>query len=215
MNELIFLLQIVLLLGFTLGARKLGKEALVSWVCLLAFIANLFVLKQITLFGLSVTASDAYVIGSLLGLNMIQEYYSSEDAKKTTWICFFLMLFFAIIAKVHLLYIPNAYDISQDAFITLLTPSFRLFIASLSVFFIVQQIDIRFFRFLKKKLPNLSFALRAGIALTLSQFLDTVLFSFTGLYGIVESLAEIIVFSFAIKMIVISFSTSILKWVKP
>lgn len=214
MNELIFLLQIILLVGFTLGALKLGKEALTSWVCIQALIANLFVLKQITLFGLHVTASDAFVIGSLLGLNLLQEYFSREYAQKATWICFFSMLFFALIAKLHLFYLPNQFDGSQEAFFTLLSPSTRLFTASLSVFFIVQQIDIRFFVFLKKKLPNLSFAARAALALTVSQFLDTLLFSFAGLYGIVASLTDIILFSFAIKMIVIGFSTSILKWAK-
>lgn len=215
MNELIFFTQITVLLGFTLGARKLGKEALVAWVCIQAFIANLFVLKQITLFGLNVTASDAFAIGSLLGLNFLQEYYTRKDAEKTTWICFFFMLFFATVAKLHLLYEPSAFDESQGAFLTLLTPSLRLFIASLGVFFIVQQIDIRFFRYLKDRLPNLSFPIRAGLALTLSQFLDTILFSFAGLYGIVESVVEIIIFSFVIKMIVISISASFLKWVRP
>jgi uncharacterized integral membrane protein (TIGR00697 family) len=211
MNELIFFAQITVLLGFTLGAHKLGKEALVAWVCILAFIANLFVLKQITLFGLNVTASDAFAIGSLLGLNLIQEYYGRDDAQKTTWVCFFLMLFFALVAKLHLLYLPNSFDESQAAFMTLLNPALRLFIASLSVFFIVQQIDIRFFVFLKNRLPKVSFPIRAGIALTLSQFLDTVLFSFAGLYGIVESVTEIILFSFAIKMIVISFIPVMIK----
>lgn len=214
MNELIFLLQIITLLSFTFIFHRLGKESLIAWVAVQALIANLFVIKQITLFGLNVTASDAFAIGSLLGLNLLQEFYTQEDAKKTTWICFFFMLFFAIASQMHLLYIPSSFDESQAAFATLLTPAPRLFIASLSVFFLVQQFDIRFFQYLKNRLPNANFATRTAIALTISQFLDTVLFSFAGLYGLVESVAEIIVFSFAIKMIVISFSAPILKWVK-
>ncbi len=214
MNELIFFIQVAVLVGFTLGALKLGKESLTAWVCIQALIANLFVLKQISIFGLNVTASDAFVIGSLLGLNLMQEYFTQEDAKKATWACFFFMLFFALSAKLHLLYIPSAFDESQAAFSTLLSPSTRIFFASLSVFFLVQQFDIRFFVYLKKRFPSFSFAARAAIALIFSQFLDTVLFSYAGLYGIVASVTEIIVFSFAIKMIVIGFSTSILKWVK-
>lgn len=214
MNELIFFLQTFLLLGFAFGALKLGKGALVSWVCVQALIANLFVLKQITLFGLNVTASDAFAIGSLLGLNLLQEFYGREEAQKATWACFFLMVFFAAVSQLHLLYVPSAHDQSDAAFQTLLSPTPRLLLASLSVFFIVQQIDIRFFVFLKERLPGFSFAARSGIALAVSQFLDTFLFSFAGLYGIVASVLEIIVLSFAIKMIVIACCSSVFKLVK-
>lgn len=214
MNECVFLIQILMLVAFALVALKLGKEALTAWVCTQALIANLFVLKQITLFGLHVTASDAFAVGSLLGLNLLQEYHTPQDARKATTVCFFFMLFFALISQLHLLYEPSIYDESHAAFHTLLSPSPRLFIASLSVFFIVQQVDIRFFVYLKERWPRLSFATRTGIALVVSQFLDTFLFSFVGLYGMVASIGEIIFLSFLIKMIVVLSCTSVLKMVK-
>lgn len=214
MNEALFFIQIILIIGFALGALKLGKEALVAWVAIQALIANLFVLKQITLFGLDVTASDAFAIGSLLGLNFLQEYFSREEANKATWVCFFFMTFFALISQLHLLYQPSPSDHTQSAFLTLLSSSPRLLIASMSVFFVVQRIDIYFFGFLKKILPHMSFALRAGIALVCSQLLDTVLFSFAGLYGIVASILDIILISYIIKLIVIFFFTSCMRWAK-
>lgn len=214
MNEFIFFLQLLLIVGFALGALKLGKETLTAWVAIQALIANLFVLKQITLFGLEVTASDAFAIGSLLGLNFLQEYFERKDANQATKICFFFMLFFALVSQLHLLYLPSSYDTTQTAFLTLLTPSPRLLIASTSVFFIVQQVDIRFFASLKKAFPNLSFAWRTTITLILSQFLDTVLFSIAGLYGVVASLIDIIAMSFLIKMIVIFSFTSCVRWAK-
>lgn len=214
MNELIFFLQILVIVGFSLGAFRLGKEALIAWVTIQALIANLFVLKQITLFGLEVTASDAFVIGSLLGLNFLQEYFSREEAYKATKICFFFMLFFALVSQLHLLYEPSSYDTTHSAFLTLLTLSPRLLIASMSVFFIVQQIDIRFFAFLRRTLPRMSFAGRTTIALIFSQFLDTVLFSFAGLYGVVASVIDIIAMSFLIKIIVIFCFTSCVRWAK-
>ncbi len=214
MNELIFFLQIAVLLGFTFICHRLGKEALFYCFEVLALIAFLFFIKQIKLLGLNVTAGDAYIIGSLLGLNLLQEFHSQKDAQKATLVCFFYLLFFAVASQMHLLYAPSFFDQSQAAFSTLLTPAPRLLIASLSVFFLVQQFDIRFFAFLKNRLPHTKFATRAAIALTVSQFLDTVLFSFAGLYGLVESVTEIILFSFAIKMIVISSSAPILKWIK-
>jgi queuosine precursor transporter len=214
MNELLFLMQGCVIVGFALGAYHLGKEALIAWVAVQALIANLFVLKQITLLGLNVTASDAFAIGSLLGLNFLQEYFSKEDANKATWICFFFMIFFALVSQFHLLYQPNSHDTTQSAFLAILSHSPRLLIASMLVFFVVQRIDIRSFAFLKKIMPQASFALRTAIALVFSQFLDTIFFSFAGLYGIVASLADIILFSYVVKLIVIALFTSFVRLAK-
>lgn len=214
MNEILFLLQILIIVGFALGAMRLGKSALVGWVAIQALIANLFILKQITLFGFEVTASDAYVIGSLLGLNLLQEHHGQQEAQKATWTCFFFMVFFTLISQVHLLYQPSAHDIAHGAYYSVLSQSPRLLVASMGVFFCVQQFDVRFFNILKKSFPSFSFSVRAGIALVISQFLDTVLFSFAGLYGIVASIFDVITLSFAVKLIVIMASTSILRWSK-
>lgn len=214
MNELIFFAQIFLIVGFALGAFKLGKEALVAWVAIQALIANLFVLKQITLLGLEVTASDAFAIGSLLGLNFLQEYFSRAEANRATWICFFFMLFFVLVSQLHLLYQPSPSDTTQSAFLTILIPSPRLLIASMSVFFIVQQVDIRLFAFLRNRLTRTSFALRAAMTLAVTQLLDTILFSFAGLYGIVASVTDVIIMSFVVKLIVISCFTSCVRWAK-
>lgn len=214
MNEFIFLLQILLIVVFTFGALKLGKEALIGWIALLAVMANLFVLKQIVLFGFEVTASDAFAMGSLLGLSFLQEYFGQEEAKKATWICFFFLFFFALASQVHLLYLPSPHDASQTAFLTLLSPTPRLFIASMGVFFIVQQMDIRVFSLIKSRFPIKSFAFRASLALIFSQSLDTILFSFAGLYGIAASMVDVIVMSLLIKLLITFCFTPFLRLAK-
>lgn len=214
MNEFIFLLQILLITAFTFGALKLGKEALIGWVALLALIANLFVLKQINLFGFEVTASDAFAVGSLLALSFLQEYFGQEEAKKASWICFFFLFFFTVVSQVHLLYQPSLHDAFQSAFQTLLSPAPRLFIASMGVFFIVQQMDIRVFSLIKSHFPVKSFAFRASLALIFSQALDTLLFSYAGLYGIAASMLDVIVMSLAIKLLITFCFTPFLRLAK-
>jgi uncharacterized integral membrane protein (TIGR00697 family) len=210
MNEFIFFAQTLLIVFFSIAALKLGKSVLVAWVAIQAFLANIFVLKQITLFGFDVTASDAFAIGGLLGLNFLQEYYGKPEAKKASWICFFFMVFFVTISQLHLLYLPNEYDFSQSAFHTLLSLSPRLFIASISTFAIVQQIDLRCFGLLRKKFSHFHLPARMALTLIFTQFLDTCLFSFLGLYGVVPSLVSIIFLSFTIKLIVIFTFTTII-----
>lgn len=213
MNEIIFFIQIFVVVTFGLAALRLGKGALITWVCMQALLANLFVLKQIDLFGFQVTASDVYVIGSLLGLNLLQEFFAKDEALKATKICFFFLVFFTVISQLHLLYMPNAHDYAHSAFMTLLSPAPRLLAASMGVFFLVQQIDVRLFQWLKMH-TSLSFPLRAGAGLLLSQFIDTVLFSVAGLYGLVGSIVDIMIVSFGIKAIVIACATPCIRWAK-
>lgn len=214
MNELIFLLQILLIIAFTFGALKLGKNALMGWIAFLAVIANLFVIKQISLFGFEVTASDSFAMGSLLALSLLQEHFGGEEAKKSSGICFFFLLFFALASQIHLWYTSSVHDASQEAFTTILSPSPRLFAASMGVFFIVQQFDIQFFSFIKRLFPSQSFAFRASLALILSLALDTVLFSFAGLYGIAASMIDVIIMSFLIKLLITFCFTPFLRLAK-
>ena len=82
----------------------------------------------------------------------------------------------------------------------------RIMIASLFSFIIVQLIDLSFFGFLRKKTEGKFLTGRATLALILSQLLDTLLFSFLGLYGLVENIGHIMLLSLSIKGIVILFS---------
>jgi uncharacterized integral membrane protein (TIGR00697 family) len=207
MNELLFFIHVILVMGFALGALRLGKEALIAWVAIQAVLANLFVIKQMNFFGFEVTCSDVFAVGSILGLNLLQEYWGKESAKKAAWICFLSMVFFGIMSQIHLLYRPSIHDTTHPSFQAILSTAPRILIASLSVFALVQQIDLRVFSLLRERMKNASFLPRNLIALLLSQFLDTTLFSFAGLYGIVASLFDIVLISFLIKVAVILCST--------
>lgn len=207
MNEILFFSHVFVVLGFGMVALRLGKVALTAWVCLQAILANLFVLKQIPFFGFHITCSDVFAIGSILGLNLMREYFGKQAAAKALWTCFFLMIFFVAMSQLHLIYTPSPFDKTQESYTLLLSATPRLLFASLAVFFLVQQIDLRLFGYLKEKLTRIPFAARNGISLTLSQFLDTVLFSFLGLWGLVNSLWDIIAISFLVKLAIIGGSS--------
>lgn len=203
-NEWLLVTQILAVIVFSLGALRLGKEALLSWVALQGVLANLFVVKQIDLFGLHVTCSDVYVVGSVFGLNLLQEFYGKEASKKAASATFLGMLFMVVMSKFHITYSPSMLDWSHSAYSVILEFMPRLLIASLSVFFLVQLFDVRFFAFLKRRLPNMPLTLRNGLSMVTSQGLDTILFTFLGLYGVVGSPWHVIFVSFSIKLIVIT-----------
>lgn len=213
-NELIFLIHIILIAAFCLVALAFGPHALITVIALQGILSNLFVTKQITLLGLSVTCSDAFAVGSILGLNLLQEYYGKAITKKAILISFFSALSYLILSQIHLFYIPNQFDTMQPHFIQILYLMPRITIASIFVYLIAQTFDAMFFGFLKRVLNNKYAVARSTISMICSQFLDTVLFSFLALYGVVGSILNVIIMSFAIKMIVIALFTPFTKLAK-
>lgn len=206
-NELYLFLHIFLVMGFLLGALRWGKEAVQSLIALFAVLANLFVVKQMRLFGFSVTCSDVYAVGAILGLNLLQEYWGAAEARKAVKVSFLTLLFFILSSQIHLLYAPTPEDWTNSAFFTLFSQTPRIAAASVLVYFLVQQMDVLLFGRLKIFFQGARLPLRVGISLLVSQLLDTILFSFLGLYGLVSSLFDIILVSFAVKCFVILLSS--------
>jgi queuosine precursor transporter len=214
MNELLFFIHVIIVMGFGFGALKMGKAALTAWIALQAVLANLFVIKQICFFGFHVTCSDVFAIGSIFGLNLLREYFELDAAKKALRSCFFGMIFFVAMAQIHLFYIPSPFDTAQSAFEVILSPSPRLLATSLAVFIFVQQVDLRIFGCLKEKFKTFPLSFRNALSVSLTQLLDTFLFSVFGLWGLVAHLSDIILISFLIKLIVIVLMSPLIHFSK-
>ncbi|HRW58225.1 MAG TPA: queuosine precursor transporter [Chlamydiales bacterium] len=200
MNELIFLGHVLVVLFFVFYAFKMGKYALASLIAIQAVLANLFVLKQIELFHFVVTASDVFAIGSIVCANLLQEFFGKEILKKVISVTSFILLFFVAMSIFQLAYIPATSDVSSIHFHMILNRMPRLLIASFVTFFIVQRMDAKFFGYLQLKFSKLSLKRRVGISLVFSQFIDTLLFSYLGLYGEYEKIWHVIVFSYIVKL---------------
>jgi uncharacterized integral membrane protein (TIGR00697 family) len=207
MNELIFIIHTIIISASALGALALGQSALVAFVCIQCILANLFVLKQITLYGLTATCADAFTVGATLGLNMLQEYFGKEIAKKTIWINFFLLMFYMIVSQIHLIYVPHTVDATHLHFMPIFTFMPRIVIASFTVYFIAQMVDYYLYGILKKAFNNKQIILRNYVSIAVCQLIDTVLFSFLGLYGIVHNIWHIIIISYIIKVLSIIIAT--------
>lgn len=214
MNELIFLSHIIILVLTLLFALKLGKEALVGLICVLSVLMNLFVIKQINLFGLTVTATDALAVAVTLGLNLLQEYYGRAIAQKTIWISFFTSVVTIIMGYMHLLYMPALTDTSSEHFTAILSFMPRIVIASLFTYVVVMNFDAWLYARLKKKYDGNYLVARNYASISITQLLDTVMFSFLGLWGIVSSIGTIIAVSYTMKFITIILATPIIALAK-
>lgn len=214
MNEGLFLLQVFLVMAFGFVALRMGQATLTAWVAFQAVLANLFALKEICFFGLYVICSDIFTIGSVLGLNLLREYFGTDSSKKALWACFFIMGFFVIMGQFHLFYQPSPLDTTQSAYAAILSPTPRLLTASLTSFLIVQHFDLRLFGALKKNWSEVPLTLRNAVSLTISQLLDTVLFTFLGLWGHVSHLFDVILISFQVKLLIIALMSPLIHFSK-
>lgn len=211
MNESIFIIHILIVVSFLLFALRLGKNYLLILVAIQAILANLFVIKQIDLFSKVVTSTDVFIVGSYLGTNILQEYFGKKEANKAIKISFFSMIFFLIMSKIHLIYVPSKFDITNESFQNILSNSPRIIISSIFVFFLTQRLDVIFFDFLKKIFKDKFFTMRIFISSMAAQLIDTILFTFFALSGLVESIFNVIILSFLIKSLVILFAAPFTK----
>jgi queuosine precursor transporter len=213
MNELVFFLHLLVNLAFLLGALRWNKKALVFFFVLESLLANLFVLKQILLFGLTVTPSDVYAVGAILALNLIREYYGPEAAKKSVLLTFFSLLFFLIMSQFQLYYAPSSVDYMASAYSQVLAKLPRLLSFSVIVFLIVQKLDLWLYSYCQKNFPK-SFFFRLGGVSLFSQTIDTVLFSFLGLFGLVKEIWHVICLALLIKYVLVLFSASLIALIR-
>lgn len=214
MNELLFLFHLLCISITTIIILKMGAEALIALLCTQAILANLFVLKQITLFGLTATAADMYIVGSVLSLNLLQEYYGKQLARKAIWISFCLLIFYTIVSQIHILYVPSASDFSQNYYYNLLSYMPRLTLASIIVYLIVQHFDTYFYAVLKRMFEGKYLLGRNMISIAISQALDTVLFSLLGLYGIIDNIGHVMLVAFTIKITTMVLLTPVVIFIK-
>jgi uncharacterized integral membrane protein (TIGR00697 family) len=202
MNELIFILQSITVAGAVLIALRIGSAALIALAALQAICANFFVLKQINLCSYNATASDAYAIGGLLALNVLQEYYGPELARRAIGISFGCMVLFMIVSQLHLAYAPSTLDVLHPAYCSLLMHTPRIIVASFVTYGLMQLFDAALYRTFKRITGGRWYLLRNYASVLISQLGDTIMFSFLGLYGIVDNLTDIIFVSYSIKLLV-------------
>ncbi|BAE81192.1 conserved hypothetical protein [Chlamydia felis Fe/C-56] len=206
---MIFIAQttFVVLAGIFFSSRSTGW--LTGWITTLSVIMNVFVLKQIVLCNLEITSADVYMIGLLSCLNFSREIYGQNKVNEAMVGSWIITIAFLLLTQLHLALKPSPTDSSQSHFIALFSPTLRLTFASLITLIIVQIVDLKLFSYLKHLFQNKAFGTRSAVSLVSSQILDTLLFSFLGLYGIVSNLSHVILFSLITKICAIVMSVPI------
>lgn len=201
MNELIFFLHIAFVCAAVLLALRHSYAALLGVVSLQLVVANLFVLKQVTLFGLTATGAEIFTVSTMYGMSLIQEYYGKEKAQHAIYYGFLLLLFFVGTATIHGWYSLLAINAKTEAFAAIFGHTPRLVVASLLAYLVSEQVNLRLITAAQGR-GYIHPSVRIG-AVWLGQWVDTILFGVIGLYGVMANLGQVILFCMVVKTIAV------------
>jgi queuosine precursor transporter len=209
-NEPWFLLHALVALSVVLFCFRLGKGWLMSYIAVSIVLMNIFVMKQVNVFGLEATLGNVMYSSIFFATDLLSEHYGRAKAYKAVRLGFFAAVFAMVMIQFSLYYEASEFDFAQGSFETLFTLSPRIVFASLFTFMVTQNLDIWIYHKIKHWTGEKYLWLRNNVSTIISQLIDSFLFTYLAFYGHFEVLHEIALFTFIIKMIIAFLDTPFL-----
>lgn len=205
MNELLFILTIILCFSVTLIVyKKLGKVGLFIWISLATVISNIQTVKLVNLFGIE-TSLGTILYGSVfLANDILSEKYGRGQAIKTLYIGFLAMIIMTLFMGISLLYIPSPADFANDSLKLIFSLNLRITLGSLIGFSISQLIDTYLYYYLNKR--KCALWVKNNVSTIVSQLIDTIIFcsiTYVGtvkFYILIKIMISMYIFKFIISL---------------
>lgn len=186
MNEIIFVLTVLLYLGSVLLLYKLfGKNGLYAFSIFGTLLGNIAVCKCVDLFGFSTTAGNVLYASTFLVTDILSEKYGKKEAKKAVQYSFCIMVLWLIGTQMIMLFTPNANDYINGSLAVVFGLVPRITIASLLGYLCSQNIDVFLYHFIWKKTGDnqSKLWLRNNGSTLISQAIDTIIFTTLAFWG--------------------------------
>jgi len=209
LNELIFLLMALIVMCLTLLSFRMGVQWLFAFIAANIILANIFVTKQFTLFGITATGGNITYGAIFLATDLLCEHYGKKVGRKAVIIGFFAALFYLITSQLILLFQPADSDLVHSSMQTIFSFGPRIVLASLLAYLISQLHDIWFFHLLKEKTHGKMLWLRNNASTWLSQLIDSLVFTsvaFLGTFSL-SVVGQILLSTYLLKVFVAALDT--------
>lgn len=206
-NELLLIISVIVIYSsVVLFYRFLGNSGLYCWTVLATIAANIEVLIVVDAFGMEQTLGNILFASTFLVTDILSETEGKKAAQKAVVIGIAASILFILISQSWMLYTPNENDWASSSIVAIFQNTPRLMLSSIAVYAIVQVFDVFAYHAIWKlttKLCNDSkrfLWLRNNAATLISQFFNTLLYTFAAFYGIysTETLFHIIFSTFVI-----------------
>ena len=197
MNEIIWLGYLVFnYTAILLAYRYWGKVGLLIFVPLSVVLANIQVLKMMTLFGIDTTMGNIAFGGVFLVSDILSEIEGKKYARKIVSIGFVTMIFTTIVMNWAIAVKPATIDTFQTHLIAIFGMNVaelsvvRVTVASLMAFAVSQLFDVWAYQFIRKWKPDYKdIWIRNNLSTIVGQVIDNSVFTllaFAGVYGVKE-----------------------------
>ncbi|NCO11656.1 hypothetical protein CO038_00955 [Candidatus Pacearchaeota archaeon CG_4_9_14_0_2_um_filter_39_13] len=215
-NELLFILVILVSFAMTLLAVKLGREWLIAIPPVFIIVANIFAPQLVSVFGITTSLALPIYASIFLATDIVAEHWGKKEARKVVWMALFTQAFALIIAMVIVQ--AEVLEISAgvgDALVLVFGFTPRIVLGSLVAYVISQNWDVWAFHKMKEKTKGRHLWLRNNASTISSQFLDSVIFIGIAFYGIIPGTWPLIQFMLSVwvlKIAVALLDTPIVYW---
>ena len=177
-NELLFIIQTIIGLAFTLVAFSMGRNWLYGHIAVCIVLANIFVTKQITLFGIPATGGNVLYGSIFLATDLLAEHFGKREARQAILLGFGAALFYLIMSQFILKFSPSPDDWgAAEGMATIFDFAPAIVLASLMAYLISQFHDIWAFHWIREKTGGRYLWLRNNGSTWVSQLIDSVVFS--------------------------------------
>ena len=220
-NELLIGLSFILTYGgVVVFYRFFGKNGLLAFNVMATLLANIEVLLLVRAFGVEMTLGNVLFASTFLITDILSENHSRKDANRAVIISTLCSILFIAISQTWLLYTPSENDWASGAIETIFSNTPRIVCASLAVYLLSQLIDVwlyhKWWDWCKRHFGNSRSGLwiRNNGSTMISQFLNTLLYTFLAFYGTypVSTLISIFVSTYIIYLITSLLDTPFVYW---
>lgn len=220
-NELLIILSFAVIYGGVVAFYRLfGKGGLLAFNVLATLLANIEVLMLVHAFGVEMTLGNVLFASTFLITDILSENHSRKDANRAVIISTACSIIFIALTQMWLLYTPSENDWASGAIHTIFKSTPRIVCASLGVYLIAQLTDVwlyhKWWAWSRKRFGDSRRGLwiRNNGSTMISQFLNTVLYTFFAFYGTYsfQTLVSIFLSSYTIYFFTSLLDTPFVYW---
>jgi len=210
MNELYFIIwTLIVISGVLLAFRLFGRAGLYGVIGVYIVLANIFVVKQISLFGLAATGGNSLYGALFLATDLLNEYWGKKEAQRAVWFGWGCALLFLIATQAFVIFQPSGDDFADPSMRELFALTPRIILGSLIAYLVSQTHDVFAYQMWLKRTSGKHLWLRNNASTVVSQLLDSIIFSSVAFLGVFPTLTvfQIAATTYLLKVIVAGLDT--------
>lgn len=214
MNDIYYLVLILLSLSSVLIAFRLGKDYLIATFSALYIVCNLTAPKVVSVFGFDTTVASVFYASLFLVTDLCSEHYGKQTASKCVKIGFFVLIAYFVLTQLTKFVLPVEFSATfHESLSNIFGSVTRITLASLLAYIIANNFDVWWYHKIKNKFSSKKYLwLRNNGSTIVSQFVDSIVFFPIAFWGVLPNniFYSVFISGYIIKVLVALIDTPFL-----